>query len=120
MNSNKFSRVGGSGEIYYYETVDVRVNTTGTYTFNTTSTIRDTYGYLYQGNFYPTYPQYNIVTQDDDAGGNGQFKLTAVLRSDLNYILVFTTYDKLATGSFQIIASGPDNVFNRNKTTAAG
>ena len=112
MNSNTFARVGGSGDVYYYEAIEIRVNTTGTYTFSTSSNIADTYGYLYQGNFYPTYPQYNIVTQDDDGSGKGQFQLTATLRSDLVYILVFTTYNKLTTGSFEISASGPDNVFN--------
>ncbi len=117
MNSNTFSRIGGSGEIYYYEAINIQVNTTGTYTFKTSSNISDTYGYIYQGNFYPTYPQYNIITQDDDGAGNGQFQLNATLRSDLTYILVFTTYYKLTTGSFEIIASGPDNVFNPILTT---
>ncbi len=95
----------------------MRVNTTGTYTFKTSSSIADTYGYLYQGNFYPTYPSYNIVTQDDDAAGNGQFQLTATLRSDITYILVFTTYQPNNTGSFSIVASGPDYVFYRAQTT---
>jgi len=89
----------------------VRVNTTGTYTFTSSSTIGDTYGYLYQGNFYPSYPSYNIVTQNDDGAGSGQFQLTATLRSDITYILVFTTYTQQQTGSFSITASGPDYVF---------
>jgi hypothetical protein len=38
--------------------------------------------------------------------------MTATLRSDITYILVFTTYDEQETGSFSIVASGPDNVFN--------
>jgi hypothetical protein len=90
----------------------VRVNTTGNYTFRSSSSIRDTYGYLYQGSFYPSYPSFNIVTKDDDNGGNGQFQLTATLRSDITYILVFTTYQEGNIGSFSIVASGPDNVFN--------
>jgi hypothetical protein len=49
--------------------------------------------------------------QDDDSSGNNQFGLTVTLRSDLTYILVFTTYAQLATGSFNVVASGPDNVF---------
>jgi hypothetical protein len=89
----------------------VRVDTTGTYTFKSSSTIGDTYGYIYQGNFYPSYPSYNIVTQDDDGSGNRQFQLTATLRSDITYILVFTTYTPNLTGSFSISASGPGYVF---------
>jgi hypothetical protein len=88
------------------------VNTTGTYTFKSSSTIGDTYGYLYQGNFYPIYPSYNIFARDDDTAGNRQFQFTADLRSDITYILVFTTYQPGYTGSFSITASGPDYVFN--------
>jgi len=89
----------------------LRVNTTGTYTFKSSSNIGDTFGYIYQGNFYPSYPSYNIVRQDDEGAGNGQFQLTATLRSDITYILVFTTFNQLQTGSFSITASGPDYVF---------
>jgi hypothetical protein len=96
--------------MYYYHAVEVRVNTTGTYTFKSSSSV-DTYGYLYQGNFYPSYPSYNIVTRDDDSAGGGQFQLTASLRSDITYILVFTTFSERTTTAFSIIASGPDDVF---------
>jgi hypothetical protein len=44
--------------------------------------------------------------------GKGQFQLTATLRSDITYILVFTTYQEGNIGSFSIVASGPDNVFD--------
>lgn len=111
VNSEQYSRLGGFGGDNYYQAIPIRVNTTGTYTFTTSSTIGNTFGYLYQGNFYPTYPQYNIITQDDDSSGNQQFRLTADLRSDITYILVFTTYEPQRTGSFSISASGPDYVF---------
>jgi hypothetical protein len=94
----------------------VRVNTPGSYTFKSSSTIGDTFGYIYQGNFYPSYPQYNIVAQDDDGAGSGQFQITATLRSDVTYILVFTTYTPGLTGSFSISASGPDYVFYSTQT----
>jgi hypothetical protein len=60
----------------------------------------------------PFDPSLSIVSKDVDAAGNGQFQLTAVLRDNITYILVFTTYHERNTGSFSIIASGPDNVFN--------
>ena len=113
INDGKYIRDGApSGSNYYYATVEVRVNTTGTYTFTSSSSIDDTFGYLYQGNFYPTYPSINIVATDDDSAGQGQFQLIATLRSDITYILVFTTFAENKVGSFSIVASGPDNVFN--------
>jgi len=110
VNHANYTRYGASGS-YYYEAIEVRVTTTGTYTFRTSSTIGDTYGYLYQGNFYPTYPQYNIIIQDDDSSGNTQFGLTATLRSDVTYILVFTTYTPGLVGSFNVVATGPGSVY---------
>jgi len=111
LNSDTYTRHQGPAGSYYYQAIPVRVDTTGTYTFKTSSTIGDTFGYLYQGNFYPEYPSYNIVTSDDDTAGNRQFQLTATLRSDITYILVFTTYQQRLTGEFSISASGPDYVF---------
>ncbi len=84
--------------------------TTGTYTFTSSGTIADNYGYLYQGNFYPSYPQYNIIAQNDDGAGGRNFRLTATLRSDITYIIVVTTLRAGDTGSFTIVASDPANV----------
>jgi hypothetical protein len=70
----------------------------------------DTYGFIYQGNFYPTFPYFNIHKQDDDGNGSSQFKLTSELRSDITYILVVTTFSQTTTGAFSITASGPDYV----------
>ena len=88
----------------------MRVPTTGDYTFRTSSSIADTFGYLYQGNFYPSYPQYNIVASDDDGAGGGQFQITTTLRSDLIYYLIFTSYYPGNIGSFTVTVSGPDYV----------
>jgi len=110
VNSQNFSRDGNAASFYYYQAIEVRVPTTGTYTFTTSSTIADTYGYLYQGNFYPTYPSVNLITQDDDGAGGRQFQITATLRSDITYVLVYTTYTQSATGSFNIAATGPGDV----------
>jgi len=110
IDDGNFTR-GSPGYVFYYEAIEVRVPTTGDYTFKSSGAIADTYGYLYQGNFYPSYPTYNVVTQDDDRGGAGQFQMTATLRSDITYILVFTTFGQHITGPFSVIASGPDDVF---------
>ncbi len=109
-NSPSYTRYGPSFGSFYYQVLEVRVSATGSYTFNTSSTIADTYGYIYQGNFYPSFPQYNVIALDDDLAGSGQFQITADLRSDLTYILVFTSFTGLDTGSFDIAASGPGTI----------
>jgi hypothetical protein len=111
VNSQNFSRDGNTGSFYYYEAIEVQVPSTGTYKFRTSSTIGDTFGYLYQGNFDPTNPLVNRIASDDDGAQNGQFQITATLQSGVLYVLVFTTFSQSATGSFVINASGPARVY---------
>jgi hypothetical protein len=87
----------------------LNVNTTGNYRFVSQSNI-DTYGYIYQGNFYPSNPSMNIYEEDNQSGGNNQFEIIADLRSESKYILVVTTYIEDITGPFSIVAYGPDQV----------
>jgi hypothetical protein len=109
LNSGTFSRNGVDGSIYYYNAIEVQVQTTGAYTFKSSSSF-DTYGYLYRGNFSPSNPSFNLMLSDDDGAGSNQFQLTGNLQSNIKYILVFTTYSQRVTGPFNIIASGPDDV----------
>jgi len=110
LNSETFSRYGvSSGSVHFYNAIEVQVETTGTYIFKSSSSF-DTYGYLYQGNFYPSYPSLDLITSDDDSAGSRQFQLTGNLQSNIKYILVFTTFGERITGPFNIIASGPDDV----------
>jgi hypothetical protein len=108
VNSQNYTRSGVSGT-YYYQAIEVRVATTGSYTFTSSGTIQDNHGYLYQGNFYPSYPQYNIVIENDDLSGLN-FGFTVTLRSDMTYILVVTTHGAQLIGSFTITTSDPANV----------
>lgn len=71
----------------------------------------DTYGYIYQGNFYPFAPQINVHDQDDDSANNRQFRVTAVLRSDVKYFLVYTTYSPNTFGKYSVAAAGPGQVY---------
>jgi hypothetical protein len=109
LNSETFSRDGNSGSVYYYNAIEVQVTTTGTYTFKSSSSL-DTYGYLYQRNFDPSYPSSSLMSYDDDSAGSSQFQFANNLRSDIKYILVVTTYGQSTTGAFSIIASGPDDI----------
>lgn len=111
-SSQNYSRDVGTGSGYYYQAIEILVPVSGTYTFQSaTVTSLDTHGYLYQGNFYPTYPQYNKLADDDDGvTGTRNFRLTVALRSDIKYIVVATTHQARMTGSFLVDATGPATV----------
>ncbi len=108
-NSSRYDRTNNFTSNYFYESIELNVNTTGYYRFVSQSNI-DTYGYIYQGNFYPSNPSMDIHEEDDQSGGNNQFELIADLRSESKYILVVTTYIEDITGPFSIVAYGPDQV----------
>ncbi len=108
-NSSRYDRRINSTLNYFYESIELNVNTTGNYRFVSQSYI-DTYGYIYQGNFNPSYPSMNILEEDDQNGGNNQFRIIVNLRSESKYILVFTTYIEDITGPFSIVSYGPDQV----------
>jgi hypothetical protein len=88
----------------------VIVGTTGTYHFRSNG-LFDSYGCLYDGSFNPLYPSQNLITTDDDGGGNGQFQIGRSLQSWRTYILIVTTYSTGITGSFTIGAGGPASVY---------
>jgi hypothetical protein len=85
------------------------VNTSGTYNISSLSHV-DAIGYLYQGNFYPSNRSIHLFANNDDYNGTNQFKLTAFLEGGTPYTLVVTTFGEGITGSFSIVASGPDSV----------
>ena len=107
--SSEFSRLHGAGEDYYYQALRVTTPTSGTYTFTSESWM-DTYGYLYQDSFDPAYPSQNLMTYNDDSGGNRQFLLTAYLSYGSTYTLIITTAGRSLVGSFSIRVSGPSLV----------
>ncbi len=61
------------------------------YTIQSSSDI-DTYGYIYESSFNPLNPTENLLVDDDDGGGNRQFKLYTPLYVDTKYILIVTTF----------------------------
>jgi hypothetical protein len=75
------------------------------------SSLFDSYGCLYDGSFNPLYPSQNLITTDNDGGGNRQFQISRSLQSGRTYILVVTTYITGVTGSFIIRADGPASVY---------
>ena len=45
--SKTFSSERSGSKVRYFEEIDIRVNTSGVYTFKAFSEIEDTYGYIY-------------------------------------------------------------------------
>jgi hypothetical protein len=94
---------------YYYEAIQVNVNKTGSYTLGSNSIVY-TYGYLYKDNFNPFQPSENLISENNNIGGGGQFKFTIDLQASTTYILVVTTFDPNVQGKFSIFVSDPSKV----------
>ncbi|CAF4231471.1 unnamed protein product [Rotaria socialis] len=95
-----------ASDSYYYEAIRVRVSNYGIFSLTSKSNI-DTYGYLYINTFDPASPSSNLLLENDDGGGSGQFGLTYSLLIDSIYVLVATTYYPNVTGLFSVSAPGP-------------
>ena len=113
--SPQFARPFGSAASYYYQAIQVTVPIIGSYTFISSSTF-DAYGIIYADTFLASEPMANIIAQDDGANDSGHFYLTAYLKADIPYVLVFTTNKQNKIGSFSIVASGPDQVTFKQRT----
>ena len=94
---------------YFFQAFTLTVYQTGLYSVSSSSAI-DTYGYLYQWNFSPFQPALNLVNQDDDSAGNGQFQMTHWLQAGVSYVLVATTFAPGVTGSITVSTLGPNYV----------
>jgi len=105
-----FSRPGSALSAYYYEAIHIIVGTTGIYNLTSYSGM-DTYGFLYNGTFNSSNPLENLISQDDETGGNNQFKLTLFLETGVLYTLVVSTYGPVTIGPFSVVASGPDDAY---------
>ncbi|CAF2968431.1 unnamed protein product, partial [Rotaria sp. Silwood2] len=82
---------------------------TGYYIFKSYSNV-DAYGYFYTNSFNPSDTTINLLAEDDESGGYGQFLIRYWLQSSQTYVLVFTTYVPRITAAFSIIATGSSNV----------
>lgn len=94
---------------FYYEPIQVNVNTTGFYIFSTTASM-STYGYLYQHYFNPYYLSDNLLLNDSGRCYGTQFKLVGYLQSNVTYILVVTTYSPEMKVNILIAATGENSV----------
>ncbi|CAF4171318.1 unnamed protein product, partial [Adineta steineri] len=95
--------------LYYYQSIQVNVATTGIYTIFSNGTI-DTCGYLYNDTLNPLFPDQNLLLWDDGVTKNVQFMLSIYLQAMTQYILVVTPYWPSRTGAFSINALGPGSM----------
>ncbi|CAF1451440.1 unnamed protein product [Adineta ricciae] len=104
-NSRKYIRRSASVSHTYYEAYRVTVPINGSYIFTSSSKV-DTYRYLYSDSFSPVDTRQNLITEDDDNGGNSQFRFETNLETYRAYILIATTYRENTTGEYRLIISG--------------
>ncbi|CAF3704777.1 unnamed protein product [Adineta steineri] len=109
-NNNQMYYRDCQKEIFYYESIQVKVNKSGYYSFHGTGDI-DPYGFIYKNKFNPLDPSENLFDQDYARYSNIQFKLDIHLNVDMVYVLVVTTFDSKETGKFLIV------VLSENKVT---
>ncbi len=115
-DNQKFIRPATSSASYHYEAIQVVVATTGTYTFKSISNL-DTYGYLYNQSFDPSYASENLIIEDDEMGKLHQFQMTATLEAGVPYVLVVSTFNSNVVGPYSVVATGPDNVYYSSLTS---
>jgi hypothetical protein len=94
---------------YYYEAIEIIVDRTGIYNIMSLSNM-NTVGYIYENTFNPLNPSSNLYIEDDENGGNKQFKLTFYVEANVPYTLVVSTFFSSTTGPFSVIATGPGSV----------
>ncbi|CAF0936812.1 unnamed protein product [Adineta ricciae] len=103
-----YSRVCGRTS-YHYQTIEVNVQESGAYSFDSNSTIV-MYGYIYESAFDPFNPTENVLSQSGYDCDGYHFHFATYLRANTIYILLMTTFHPDIRGSFSVLVSGPNNI----------
>jgi hypothetical protein len=98
-----------TNDYHYFQALQVTVSTAGTYVFRSHSGI-DTRGYFYDSPFDPSNPSVNLIADNDDGGGQLQFRIEIYLVPGRTYDLVVTTHRQYVTGNFSVTAAGLGSV----------
>ena len=106
--SATYPRMGSTG-YFYYEAIEVTPSLTGSHTFLSSSRM-DTYGFLYLTSVNGSNLSENLLTLNDDDGGNFQFLFAYTLQAGSTYIVIFTTFSGMVTGQFSLGVYGPSRV----------
>ena len=113
-DTQTYSRVC-EGTNYHYETIEVNVEETGTYSFDSNSTVT-TYGYIYKHSFDPFNSNENLLTQSNHSCGRFHFQFTTHLQFNITYVLVVTTFEPNVQGAFSVFVVGSNDV-SLNRTS---
>ena len=70
----------------------------------------DVHGYIYSSVFNPFAPLTNLLVNDDNGCGDGQFWLQSVLHTNMTYILVVSTDTPSVPGTVSIVSKGVSHV----------
>ena len=95
-----------TNSLHYFQAIQITVPTAGAYTLRSISSL-DTRGYFYRDSFDPSNSTANLITDDDDSGGQLQFLIRVDLQPGNTYILVVTTHRANVTGNFTVNVAGP-------------
>lgn len=96
-----------SDSYHFIAPVLISVRTTGIYKLSTQSNM-DTYGYLYQPMFDVRFIYLNLIDEDDDSFGDGQFEIENTFQANQSYVVVVSTYNPYEMGIFTAVGTGPD------------
>jgi hypothetical protein len=107
-NTSVFIRPGQTTGQYYYKAIQFVVSTSAFYRFTSVSRI-DMYGYLYTQYFNATAPYINLLTYNNDSGGNRHFSFEISLQSN-NFLLMATEVPRNVTEPFFIVVFDPVNI----------
>lgn len=105
----QLDKLSAIGTAVGYDSYSFSVETTGTYTFLTTSDF-DSFTFLYQGGFDASAPLSNILAGDDDLFGETTSGLFGELSAGTTYVLVITGFANHNFGLFNSTIGGPGNI----------
>lgn len=97
---------------YYYEAIELILNTTGAVRISGTSDFHIC-GYLYREYFDPFPASENSTTPTAEECNKRSYniEIDAVFQANIPYILIVTTYDKNEIGEFHIVISSLTRAF---------
>jgi hypothetical protein len=94
---------------YPYAALPFNASIARNYTFWSHSDM-NTYGSLYRDDFNPFQPSTNQISRSYYGCGNSQFRISGGLLSNTKYIVVVSTSDVNATGTWSVISEGPTSI----------
>jgi hypothetical protein len=117
--SDQFCRVGDCSEsVFYYQAFIFIVSTTGSYSFQSNSSM-NTIGYIYSNSFNLANPSQNLLASTNDGAENGQFRFYLFLDASTKYFLIVTTNKPNVAGPFSVNVTGWKGVYG-STVTASG